>query len=71
MDKLNLKGSKKSRFSKAIVPPAKGIGSSPANDNMIQQRDIHCCCRFSKLPRELYVRGAWTWVPTWMVVWSL
>jgi hypothetical protein len=49
MDKFNSKTSKKARFSKTLVTPAKRISSPPTDDNMIQQRDIHCGGSLSKL----------------------
>src|SRR5580698_10088659 len=58
----------KAGLPETIVPSAERIGTSTANDNMIQQRDIHCRRRLSELPSELYVRRARTWVTTWMVM---
>ena len=52
----------------AVVSSAQGICTSSSNDNMVQQRDIHRGRRLSELPCELYIRSAWTWVATWMVV---
>jgi hypothetical protein len=59
MDKFNPKISKKPRFPEAVIPPTEWVSSSAANDNMIQQRNIHSSSSFPKLPRELDIGGTW------------
>jgi hypothetical protein len=49
--------SKQPRLPETIIPPSKGIGSSAADDNMIQERDIHSRGGFPELPSELNIRS--------------
>jgi hypothetical protein len=58
MDKFNPKASKEPRFPEAVIPSTKWIGSSAANDNMIQERDIHSRGGFPELPSKLNIRSA-------------
>jgi hypothetical protein len=62
MLKFNPKPSKETCFPKTIVPTSQGIGTSPTNDNMLQQRNIHRSGCFPELPCKLYVGSAWRWV---------
>jgi len=71
MDKFNPKRSKKAGLSKAVVPSVKGIGSTPTNDKMVQQRNIHRGCCLPELPRQLYIRSAWRWISAGVVVWVI
>ena len=71
MDKFNPKMSKEPRFPKAVVASTKRVSPSATDDNVIQQRDIHCRSCLTKLPRKLYICCAWRWIPAGMVVWVI
>jgi hypothetical protein len=58
MDKFNPNASKEPRFPEAVISSTQWISSSAANDNMIQERDIHSRGRFPELPSELNIRRA-------------
>jgi hypothetical protein len=67
MEKFNLKTSKEPGFPEAVIPSTEGISSSSSDDNMIQERDIHCRCCLAELPGKLDIRSARRWVVVWVI----
>jgi hypothetical protein len=50
---------------KAVVAQANGIGGGAADDNVVEQVNVHDFGRFAELARHLHVRGAGGWVPAY------
>jgi hypothetical protein len=71
MGKFNLKASKEPGFPEAVIPSTEGISSSSSDDNMIQERDIHCRCCLAELPGKLDIRSARRWIAAGVVVWVI
>ena len=60
--------SKHASFGKAIETETSRVVFRFANNYVIVQLDVKMTCRFSKFSGDGYIRFAWGWVPTGMIV---